>query len=168
MTVSERGEREVLLEQLDELIGAGAVDASDALEIAICAGLAQRLGADPVAMSSVNSWRASLGQDLLDEVVDMVDPEPLVDAIDGLLGADDEERVVEETVFDFDDLVAVMVWIGKPDKVSAACRSVSETIRMAPDVFTGLAPYGKQMSQLPTVGLDIFLYDYWLALADAG
>jgi hypothetical protein len=47
-----RSELDVLIEQLEELLGEGIVDAEDALEVAAVAGLAQRLGAPPEALAS--------------------------------------------------------------------------------------------------------------------
>jgi hypothetical protein len=160
-------ELDVLVGQLDELLGAGAVDVSDALEIATCAGLAERLGATGEQLAGARSWRAGSGQLLLDELWEEVEVAPLVEEVDGLLGADADDDVLEEAVFDFDDLVAAAVWCGRRAVVAAAASEVAQTIRMAPEVFAPLAPYGQQMARLRAVGEDLDLYDYWLALADA-
>jgi hypothetical protein len=162
----EKTELDVLLEQLEELIGAGATDVSDALEIATCAGLAMRLGATPEELTSAEAWRQGPGGPLLDELFGVVDVQPLVDAVEGLLGEDVEESVLEEAVFDFDDLVAAAIWCRRTSLVQDAARSVASTIRMAPDTFAALSPYGSQMSRLPAVGADYAVYDYWMALAD--
>ena len=161
-------ELDVLVGQLDELLGAGAVDVSDALEIATCAGLAVRLGATDDQVAAAQSWRAGPGQLLIDELWQEVEVAPLVEEIDGMLGADAEDDVLEEAVFDFDDLVAAAVWCGRRSVVASAAREVANTIRMAPEVFAPLAPYGQQMARLRAVGEDLDLYDYWLALSDAG
>ncbi len=160
-------ELDVLVTQLDELLGAGAVDVSDALEIATCAGLAERLGAPPDRLEAARVWRAGPGQLLIDELWEQVEVEPLVEEVEGMLGADAEDDELEEAVFDFDDLVAAAVWCGQRGRVASAAREVAETIRMAPEVFAPLAPYGQQMARLRAVGEDLDLYDYWLALSDA-
>ena len=166
MTDPHEQERSELVNQLDELLGAGAVDVSDALEIAICAGLANRLGADPTRMVDVEAWRKGPGEPLLTELWQEASTEDLVEAIDGLLGSDAEDEEVEDAIFDFDDFVAAAVWCGRRDRVAAAAKQVAATIRMAPEVFEPLAPYGPLMARLRAVGEDLGLYDYWLAIAD--
>jgi len=160
-------ELEVLVSQLDELLGEGAVDTSDALEIATCAGLAERMGADPQTLFAAEAWRAGPGGPLLVELWQQVDLEPLVDEVEGLLGADADEEQLEEAVFDFDDVVAAALWCKQHERVVSAAQRVAETIRMAPGVFEPLAPYGVQMSRLKAIGEELAIYDYWLALADA-
>lgn len=160
-------ELEVLVGQLDELLTEGAVDTSDALEIATCAGLAQRLGAPPQALEAALAWRAGPGGPLLDELWTEVDVEPLVEDVEALLGSEADEDALEEAVFDFDDLVAAAVWCGKRAVVAGAAARVAATVRLSPETFEPLAPYGAQMSRLRAIGEDLGLYDYWLALADA-
>lgn len=160
-------ELEVLVSQLDELLGEGAVDTSDALEIATCAGLATRLGAPPEALAAVEAWRAGPGGPLLAELWEEVDVDLLVEEIEALLGTEPDEETLEEAVFDFDDLVAAAMWCGKRARVAAAAAQVAATVRLAPELFEPLAPYGIQMSRLRVIAEDLALYDYWLALADA-
>lgn len=162
----DKTELDVLLEQLEELIGAGATDISDALEIATCAGLALRLGATASQLTSAHEWREGPGGPLLDELFGVVDLEPLVDAVEGLLGEDVEDLELEEAVFDFDDMVAAALWCNRTSLVQSAAQRVASTIRMAPETFTSMSPYGSQMSRLPAVGQDYMVYDYWMALAD--
>ncbi len=164
--MSERGELEVLLEQLDELLTEGATDVSDALEIAICAGLAQRLGATDEELAPVQAWRDGPGQPLLDELFSAIDVEPLVDDVEAVLGRPIEDRDLEDVVFDFDDLVAAAVWCDREHLLKEAAARVAETIRLSPDTFAALAPYGRQMARLRQVGEHGAVYDYWMALAD--
>lgn len=160
-------ELEVLVGQLDELLTEGAVDTSDALEIATCAGLATRLGAPPQSLVAVEAWREGPGGPLLAELWDEVDVDVLVEEVEALLGTNPEEEQLEEAVFDFDDLVAAAVWCGQRARVAGAAARVAATVRLAPELFEPLAPYGVQMSRLRAIGEDLGLYDYWLALADA-
>lgn len=160
-------ELDVLLTQLEELLGEAAVDTSDALEIATCAGLAVRLGADAEALAPVDAWREGPGGPLLKQLWEEVDVNAVAEEVDGLLGSNASETELEEAVFDFDDLVAAAAWCGQTDQVRKAAVSVAKTIRLAPELFEPLAPYGVNMSRLRAVGEDLGLYDYWLALADA-
>lgn len=164
--MSEKTELDVLLEQLDELLGEGAVDISDALEIATCAGLAQRLGASDADLADADAWRKGPGEDLLEELFEEVDVESLVDGVEGVLGEEVEERELEDAVFDFDDLVAAAAWAGRSRLLTKAAAQVADTIRMSPETFSPLAPYGRDLSRLPRVAEAYPLYDYWMALAD--
>lgn len=160
-------ELEVLLEQLDELLGSPITDEEDALEVAIVAGLAARLSAPPDAMAAAIAWRDGIGRELIDELWQAVDTEELLDTLDGVSsgGATDEE--VEEAVYDFDDLVAAAIWCGRAGAVKAAARQAAEIVRMVPDPFADLAPDGVELARLPTVAEHLDLYDYWLAIADS-
>lgn len=160
-------ELEVLLEQLEELLGEGAVDVEDALEIAEVAGLAQRLGADREALAAAEAWRAGPGGPLLDTLWAEVDTEVLVEALDGCLTGEADEEMLEEALFDLDDLIAAAVWCGRIDVVRKAALQAERTLRLAPEVFAPIAEYGVQMSRLSTVAEHFDLYGYWFALADA-
>jgi hypothetical protein len=144
-------ERAVLEGQIEELLGEGISDGSDALELAMVAGLAARLGASPEALAEI--WSE-------------VDVDEYVDAIEGLLTADADAEAVEEAVFDFDDLVAAAVWSGAVARVRAACRMVARHVRDVPEVFAPLRPFAVAMARSPAVAEHLELYDYWLALAD--
>jgi hypothetical protein len=160
-------ELDVLIEQLDELLGDPIVDPDDALEVAIVAGLASRLGGPPDALAAAVAWRDGDGRELLEETWDQVDPEPLLEELDGVTtgGATDEE--VEDAVYDFDDLVAAAIWCGRRRAVKDAAHRAAAIVREIPDPFSELADVGSQLARLPTVAADLDLYDYWLAIADA-
>jgi hypothetical protein len=159
-------ERAVLEGQIEELLGEGISDGSDALELAMVAGLAARLGASPEALAVAAAWRRGPGQSLLAEIWSEVDVDEYVDAIEGLLTADADAEAVEEAVFDFDDLVAAAVWSGAVARVRAACRMVARHVRDVPEVFAPLRPFAVAMARSPAVAEHLELYDYWLALAD--
>lgn len=160
-------ELEVLLEQLDELLEEGAVNAEDALEIATVAGLAQRLGATPDRLVPAESWRAGPGGPLLEEAFDEIDVDELIDTVDDVSsgGVDDDE--VDDALSDFDDLVAAATWAGRTDLVRGAARRVAAIVRQLPEVFAPLAPDGVAMARTSVVAEDPVLYDYWFAVADA-
>lgn len=159
-------ELSVLEGQIDELLGAGVVDGSDALELAICAGLAARLGAAPEALDGAADWRRGPGQRLLGEIWSEIDVDEYVDAIEGLLDSDADPEAVEEAIFDFDDLVAAAIWSGAVARVRPASRMVARHIRDVPEVFVGLRSFAVTMARSPAVVEHLDLYDYWLALAD--
>lgn len=161
-------ELEVLVEQLDELLVDGAHDGDEALEIATVAGLAARLGADEITLAPAETWRDGPGADLLSEGFEEVDVDELVETIDGLIDGEADDELVEEAVGDFDDLVAAAAWTGRADWIRPAARRVAGIVRQIPDPFAFLAEDGKTMAKTPTVGADPDLYDYWLAIAEAG
>ncbi len=160
-------ELDVLVEQLDELLGAPIVDEDDALEVAIVAGLAARLGADPSTLVGAVAWRDGPGADLLDEMWQQVDLEPLVEAVDAVTGGGIEDEAVEEVVYDVDDVIAAAVWCDRRATVRGAARELASIVRGIPDVFASISPIAGAMAATPAVAEDLGLYDYWLALSDA-
>lgn len=158
-------ERDVLIEQLDELLTGGICDADDALELATVAGLAERLGAAPDALQPAEAWRDRVGSDLLDEAFRTTAIGPYVAAIDALVGASDIE--VEDTLSDFDDLVAAAAWCGRAHALRTHAAKVAAIIRQVPDPFAFLAPTAGQMLACPIVAGDLALYDYWTAIHEA-
>jgi len=160
-------ELDVLVEQLDELLGEPAVDADDALEIATVAGLAARLGASESQLAEADGWRTGQGEDLLDEMWEQVDLEPLLEAVDACTGGGLGDDAIEDAVFDVDDVIAAAVWCGRIEVVRSGAQELSRIVRGVPDVFVGVTPMAAQMAALPAVAEHIGLYDYLLALADA-
>jgi hypothetical protein len=140
-------ELDVLVEQLDELLGEGVVDTEDALELAIVAGLAARLGAGP-ALADAEAWRDGPGAELVAELWDEVDPDALVEAIDEVSGGGASDEEVEEALFDFDDLVAAALWCRKAAVVRAAARKVEGLVRQVPDPFAPIADLAAPIARL--------------------
>jgi hypothetical protein len=163
------GELEVLLEQLDELLGEGAVDADDALEIATVAGLVVRLGgATSPSVAAAMKWRAEGGDELLVQAFAELELDEIVDGLEAVLQGDVDEEAVEEAVYELDDLVAAAIWSGHRAAVRDLALEAARTIRAVPEPFACLADFGAQMARLHTVAADLDLYDYWLAIADSG
>jgi hypothetical protein len=183
----ERNELVELIDQLDDILGKPLVYTDDALELAIVAGLAERLGASAEVMAPAVAWREGTGKELLDEMWQQVDLEPLLEALEGCVGAmevedeeespsppdeEDEEQQeegdpLENALFDIDDLVAAAIWCGRTKLVRATARQVAELVRQVPDPFVSLSPFAVEVARLPTVAQHLDLYDYWLAVADA-
>lgn len=160
-----RSELDVLIEQLDELLGEPVVSSDEALEVATVAGLAQRLGAPDDALADARRWLADGGRDLVEEGLEEVDWDELVEALDNLEAADEHD--VEEALSDFDDAVAAAAFVGRLDLVRQPARRVAGIVRLVPDPFAFLSPTGEQMMHSRLVAADLDLYDYWLAVAEA-
>jgi hypothetical protein len=158
----------VLVDQLVELLDEGATDEDEALEIAVVAGLATRLDADPELLALAEAWRRGPGADLLKTGFAAIDVDALVEPIDEVSGAEVDEEEADEAVNDFDDLVAAAAWAGRADLVRDAAHRAAEIIRTLPDAFAYLAPDGDAMVRTATVGADPDLYDYWYAIVEAG
>jgi hypothetical protein len=182
----ERSELTELVDQLDDILGKPLVYTDDALELAIVAGLAERLGASAEVMAPAVAWKEGTGKELLAEMWEQVDLEPLLETLEGCVGAmeediepapskdgdeDEEEEEegdpLENALFDIDDLVAAAIWCGRTKRVRATARQVAELVRQVPDPFVGLSPFAVEIARLPTVAQHLDLYDYWLAIADA-
>lgn len=161
-------ELSVLIEQLEELLASGIDDADDALEVAIVAGLAARLGAAHEALDEAKQWREAGGDELLDEAFAELDLDEIIDGIEGVLDGQADEEQVEEALYELDDVVAAAVWCGRSAAVRDAAQEIARVIRQVPDPFAPLADFGAQMARLPAVAAHLELYEYWLAVADAG
>ncbi len=159
-------ELSVLLEQLDELLADGVEDAEDAMEVAVCAGLAHRLGAAEADLAEVTAWRGAAGADLLDEAWREVALEDMLENLDAV-SAGGEIEDVEEALFDFDDVVAAAVWCRRGDRVRAASAAVEKLIRDIPEPFAPLADVAKGLARLRSVAEHTDLYGYLFALVDA-
>lgn len=166
MHVGMMGELEELVQQLDELLNSPIVDEDDALEVAIVAGLAARLGASQGDLVSARAWRDGDGADLLAEMWEQVDLEPLVEAVDDCTGGGRSDEQVEDAIYEIDEVIAAAVWCGQKERVQPAAREVARIVRGVPDVFEPVAADGRILAATRAVGEHLFLYDYWLALAD--
>jgi hypothetical protein len=163
-------ELDVLIEQLDEMLGEPVIDAEDALEVAIVAGLAARLAprGGVGGLADAERWRAGDGRELLAETWEQVDLAPLLETLDVVTGGGATDEEVEEALFDVDDLVAAAIWCGRPDVVRAGARRTAAIVREIPDVFAPIADLAKEIARLPAIAEHLDLYDYWLAVSDAG
>lgn len=161
-------ELELLLEQLDELLDEGVIDADDALELAGIAGLAERLGARGASLDRARAWRQDADPALVREALASMDVVALVAALDSVADGLSDDNEVDEALNDFDEAVAAAVWLGEPDLVRAGARHVAQMARTVPEAFAALSWDGKTMARTAEVAQDPGLYDYWLAIADAG
>ncbi|MEQ1506001.1 MAG: hypothetical protein ABMB14_27465 [Myxococcota bacterium] len=159
-------ELDVLVEQLDELLAEPIVDADDALEVAIVAGLAARLGGSPDALRDAVVWRDGLGRELLAETWAQVDLEPLLEELDACAGGGMTDEQIEEALFDVDDVIAAAIWCDAEAAVRDAARRASAIVRLVPDPFASLSDLAVQLARMPSIAMHLDLYDYWLAVAD--
>jgi hypothetical protein len=163
------GEREVVLEQLQELLDEGVEDEHDALELASLAGLAVRLGAAlDATLQAAEALRDGEAADLLADAFQMLELDDFTEAIDAIAGSPAPLEEIEDAVFDFDEVVAGAIWAGHRLAVRAAARTVAATIRQVPETFAPLSDYATELARSVVVARDMELYDYWFAVADAG
>lgn len=161
-------ELDVLLEQLDELLGEGAVDADDALELAAVAGMAARLDASHDAVKRAVEWRDGAGADLLSEAFDRLEAGEILQSIEAVLSPEASEEAVEEALFELDEVVAAGLWCNRRDAISQVANEAERMIRMVPEPFAQVADLGVTMARLPAVGMAYDVYGFWMAVADAG
>ena len=141
-------ELEVLLNQADELLTGGIEDEDDAIEFAVVAGLAHRLGVSTDALQDAEAWRDGMGAGLLDDAWRLVDLDTVIEAIDELTPDDDPDKI-EETLFDFDDLMAAAIWSGKGPLLGDASKRIAALIRLVPDTFANISTTGIDMARTP-------------------
>jgi len=162
-----RSEREVLIEQLDELLGEPVVDEEDALEVAIVAGGAARLGAGPEELADAVAWRDGRGADLIASLWEMVDAGPLLEALEAASEGVLEDELIEEAVYDVDDLLVAALWCGRPAIATEVGRKAEAIVQQLPDVFEDLAPEGRTLLRRREVAEALDAFGMWLVIAEA-
>jgi hypothetical protein len=161
-----RTELDVLVEQLEELLDEGAIDGSDAIEIAMVAGLAARLGASEEVMAEALAWRAGPGGPLLQLIWQEIAEDDPLEELEALVTQEPDDEPLEEAVYDIDDLIAAAVWCGCPERVTRTSARLANLIRDVPEVFEPMAELGAEMAQMRVIGEHYDVYGYWFALAD--
>ena len=162
-----KSELEALTEQLHELLDQPIVDAEDALELATVAGGLERLGADPRLLALAEAWRDGEGKELVDELWQQVDAEPLLEAIEVASEGSATDEEVEDSLYDFDDLVVAAIWCRRQKAVKVAAVKAEKLIRALPDAFGPFAEEAKQLVKRREVAMEFDLYGYWFAVAEA-
>lgn len=161
-------ERKVLLDELDQRMTEPVVNAEGALELAEIAGLLFRLGTPADVLAEVTAWRDGPGRELLDEAFAELDVQELSEGLDAILDEDATQEDVEEALWDVDDAIAAALWAGHKKAIRALAAEVAATIRQVPELFAPLAEDAKQIARLPAIAADFDVYDFWLAVVDAG
>lgn len=159
-------ELDVLLEQLEELLGEGAFDSDDALELAHVAGLVARADADHEALVKANEWRAGPGAELIEDAFDRFEAAEVLQSLEEVLTPDADEETVEEALYDVDEAIAAALWCGRRDAVVGLAAEADRLIRQVPEPFAQVADLGVSMARQPAVGLEYDLYAFWMAVAD--
>ncbi len=103
-------EARLLLEQLEEALDEGPEDEEDALEVAMLAGLAARLGEDGVVLGRANEWRKGPGQIHLAEAWRLLDTEALLEALEDCVDGEGGTEALAEALSDLDEVVAAAIW----------------------------------------------------------
>ncbi len=167
MSETQKSEVEVLVEQLEEMLAGALVDEEDAYELAVVAGGAARLGADPMALREAEQWRDGPGAELFQELWKQIDPEPLLEALEAVSEGGASEEEVEEALKDLDDMVVAGIWCRRRDAVQEAARKAERIVRELPDVFVSVADVARDLLRRREVGMELELYGYWLVIAQA-
>ncbi len=157
----------VLQEQLEELLVDPPHEPDEALELAMVAGLLARLSPDCAAMRQAESWRDGPGQALLDEAWEELDAEEHLEALEDVLAGEGDATLVEEALYDLDELAAAAAWSGSPEVVRPIALRVADEIRMMADLFAEVAPLARDMAREGATARDLDLYAFWLAAAEA-
>lgn len=160
-------EKQVLIDQLGESLASGVDDADEALEVAICAGLLERLDPSVDALAEAAMWRQGAGAELLREAFEELELEELTDAIDALLTGEATVEQVEDAVWDVDEVIAAAIWANQRKAVRELALEVADTIRKVPEPFMPLAPDAAALARTRAIAENVDLYDYWLAIADS-
>lgn len=155
-----------LRDQLDEVLQEPILDADDALEVAILAGLVERLGGRGEAVDAARKWRDE-SEDLIEELWQDFDESELIAGIEEVLIADAEEDDVEEAILDVDEHITAAIWCGHPGAVRSLAESVEKSIQAVPDPFASLADVGVEFSRMAGVAEERELYAFWFAIADS-
>lgn len=159
-------ERELLTDQLEEMLEEGAVDPEDALEIALVAGLAARLEVNAELLSEVDAWRKGSGRDLLKTAWGLLDTEEILASFDSVLDGEHTDDEVEEALLDIDELIAAAVWSSAIERVRPIAKQVSGTVRMMPELFEHLKEDAMIAVKTRSLAENMGLYDYWFAIVE--
>ena len=161
-------ELDILESQLEEILEEGATDPEDALEIALVAGTAARMGADSELLADAIAWRDGPGKGLLVEAFGLLDVEEIQGALDGVLDGESSEEEIEDALYDIDELVAAAIWCGQVKAVRDLARGAQTSVEMAPELFAHLAPVAKDYTNQGWFGEHYTVYGFWSAVANAG
>jgi hypothetical protein len=88
MSDEEINELAALSEQLDEVLQEPILDGEDAIEVAILAGLVERLGGRGESVDAARKWRDEDGVDLLEEFWADFDESDLIAGVEEVLVGD--------------------------------------------------------------------------------
>jgi len=164
-----KDERTILVDQLRDSLDNVSKDEDDAIELAVLAGLLARMETPTPEVDEARLWaRSEEGKELLKSAFDELDLEGMLQSIEDVLDGNVADEDVEEAVFDFDDVVAAAIWCGQTAKIRAAAKQVAASVRQVPEPFAALSDFAKGVARLRAVAQDLDVYDYLLAIADAG
>jgi hypothetical protein len=158
-------ELEILEGQLEEVLGEGATDPEDGLEIALVAGVAQRMGADRELLADAEAWRDGPGRGLLAEAFGLLDHENINGALDAVMDGESDEDAISDALYDIDELIAAAIWSGHTKAVQPIARATTSTVEMCPELFEHLVDEAKEWSSKAWCAEHYTLYGYWLAIS---
>lgn len=160
-------EARLLLEQLEEALDEGPEDEEDALEVAMLAGLATRLGENGPVLERARDWRKGPGRNHLAEAWRLLDTEALLEALEDCVDGEGGPEAVAEALSDLDEVVAAAIWAGRPEGLSALTKEAERTVRAVPEAFATASSLASDRMRLRGVAEELDLYGFWLAVAES-
>ena len=160
-------EARLLLEQLEEALDEGPEDEEDALEVAMLAGLATRLGERGPVLDRAADWREGPGRAHLAEAWRLLDADALLEALEDCVDGAGGPDAVGEALSDLDEVVAAAIWAGRPEGLAALAKEAERTVRAVPEAFASASQLASDRMRLRGVVEELELYGFWLAVAEA-
>ncbi len=136
---------------LEEQLRAALVDAqaahAPAFEIALLAGLRERMAGQPDILRLANDWLDGGGAAQIAQEIPAIRIAPRVDALLSQLDEHDEEERTE-ALLAFDELCAGFTYTGFGSRCDGAARVIARAIRATPQVWSPLSDFASRVLQL--------------------
>lgn len=141
---STRDDASLLEEQLREALADASAARAPAFEVALLAGLRERLHGRPQILSLVDDWLEGEGAERLAQELPTLRIAPRVDAL--LTRPDDEgndERT--EALLAFDELCAGLTFCGAGQRCEGGARLVAQAVRARPHLWSALSDFASRV-----------------------
>ncbi len=137
-------------ELLEEQLRAALVDAqsarSPAFEVALLAGLRQRMAGQPDILRLADDWFDGDGAAQIAQEIPAIGIAPRVDALLSQLDEHDEEERTD-ALLAFDELCAGFTYCGFGSRCDGAARVIARAIRAMPQVWSPLSDFASRVLQ---------------------
>lgn len=143
---SNRDEAELLEEQLREALADAQTARVPAFEVALLAGLRERMAGQPDILRLADDWLDRDGAAQIAQEIPAIRIAPRVDALLSQLDEDDEEERTE-ALLAFDELCAGFTYCGFGSRCDGAARVIAGAIRAAPQVWSSLSDFASRVLQ---------------------
>lgn len=141
-----RDDAELLEEQLREALADARAARAPAFEVALLAGLRERLHGRPQILILVDDWLAGDGAARLAQELPTIRIAPRVEALLNHLDEEgDDERI--EALLAFDELCAGMTFCGLGQRCDGGARLVARAVKALPQVWSPLSDFASRVLQ---------------------